>query len=74
MVPCNPVLYQFCSGERGKPLPCFKQLFLFLSYRRTDAQPLEEGRPVELKFKLMPTSFKFLKGQVCIQNQDRLVL
>ncbi|CAM9160908.1 unnamed protein product, partial [Laminaria digitata] len=31
--------------------------------RRADAQPLEEGRPVELKFKLMPSSFKFLKGQ-----------
>lgn len=34
------------------------------SYLRADAQPLEKGRPVEIKFKLSPTSFRFLKGQV----------
>ncbi|CAM9845879.1 unnamed protein product [Ectocarpus sp. 6 AP-2014] len=33
------------------------------SYLRSDAQPLRTGQPVEIKFKLMPTSFKFLKGQ-----------
>ncbi|CAB1096662.1 unnamed protein product [Ectocarpus sp. CCAP 1310/34] len=33
------------------------------SYLRSDAQPLRKGQPVEIKFKLMPTSFKFLKGQ-----------
>eukprot|EP00752_Nemacystus_decipiens_P002035 g1950.t1 len=33
------------------------------SYLRKDAQPLEKGRPVEIRFKLSPTSFKFLKGQ-----------
>lgn len=29
---------------------------------------------MELKFKLMPTSFKFLKGQVCIINKEQQVL
>lgn len=36
----------------------------FASYVRADAQPLKKGHPVQLRFKLMPTSFKFLKGQV----------
>lgn len=27
---------------------------------------MDKGRPVELKFKLMPTSFRFLKGQVSL--------
>ena len=40
----------------------------FDSYLRVDAQPLEKGRPVELRFKLMPTSFRFLKGQVSETN------
>eukprot|EP00903_Cladosiphon_okamuranus_P019285 g17726.t1 len=33
------------------------------SYLRADAEPLEKGKPVEIRFKLSPTSFKFLKGQ-----------
>ncbi|CAM9414795.1 unnamed protein product, partial [Hapterophycus canaliculatus] len=33
------------------------------SYLRTDAQPMKRGEPVQIRFKLMPTSFKFLKGQ-----------
>ncbi|CAM9189898.1 unnamed protein product [Pylaiella littoralis] len=33
------------------------------SYLRADAQPLVAGQPVEIRFKLSPTSFKFLKGQ-----------
>lgn len=27
---------------------------------------MERERPVEVRFKLMPTSFKFLKGQVSV--------
>ncbi|CAN0059226.1 unnamed protein product, partial [Discosporangium mesarthrocarpum] len=33
------------------------------SFRQEDAQKIRKDVPVELSFKLMPTSFKFLKGQ-----------
>ncbi|CAM9967477.1 unnamed protein product, partial [Choristocarpus tenellus] len=33
------------------------------SFKRSDAKELRRGVPVKVRFRLMPTSFKFLKGQ-----------
>lgn len=64
----NISCYVFKSRNASKLLNTFsitcRYRYCNHSYLRADAQPVEKGRPVELKFKLMPTSFKFLKGQV----------
>ncbi|CAM9566255.1 unnamed protein product [Scytosiphon promiscuus] len=52
------------EAERSKPVEVRTlQGVPIHSYLGTDAQPMKKGQPVEVRFKLMPTSFKFLKGQ-----------